>query len=290
MPTISENSFPFKIYDAHSVSTKGSPVYLGKSVVAGIDGSQKSFFPELAGNNCFRTFVISSLVSGKNVKLTPATEEDPYIYIDSRWYYFRPEDGVRNQSSTWHINNVLSNVDFDEERDIVVTMKSIYTDNTIRIIDQTCTIDLSTYIYRCSNLGLGLKVREETYGVPGQENSAFMFKSLKAGRCITMREDGHTIIIGIDLDNPECPPCPCEIDCCGIPTDGNGGKLKFCEDSACDCATNSDFQGLLTEGVVNQRVEQDLVEIYQTELMLLTLNEEVEDLEDYGSSFPGLII
>jgi hypothetical protein len=58
-------------------------VYLGGTYISNIVNTNKS-------KNDFTTFLFASLVGGRNVRIDQATEKDPYIFIDSRFYTFKP--------------------------------------------------------------------------------------------------------------------------------------------------------------------------------------------------------
>jgi hypothetical protein len=73
--------FPYKIYQARNPSVPAY-IYLGKAAISNY------FFPNQARKDCQDVFIFATLVGGKNIKITAATETDPYIYIDTRWTNF----------------------------------------------------------------------------------------------------------------------------------------------------------------------------------------------------------
>lgn len=224
MAQIIENSFPFKIYEATNAASTDAHVYLGKASVAGINGSDTDFFPQLADQNCFTTFVFASIVGGKCVRVDPATEEDPYIYVDSRWYDFRPCGVETSNPEEWPANSIISSVDYVEATgDTVVFFRNLETDGSIVIeigdfvwSDQgpqgdlnnnreACAINLKAHKYFCANECEPNGVFARTQGVPGASNTAFFFKSIVGGQCIDVTDNGKEIIISFDVAN--CNPC-----------------------------------------------------------------------------------
>lgn len=73
----------FKVYDIGNLGSSRSFVYLGGTYISKIFNTDKS-------KSDFTTFLFASLVGGRNVRIDQATEKDPYIFIDSRFYTFKP--------------------------------------------------------------------------------------------------------------------------------------------------------------------------------------------------------
>lgn len=239
MADIIDNQFPFKIYEARNLANTEAYVYLGKAALAGLNGADESFFPEAVDRNCFTTFLFASIVGGRNVRVDPATENDPYVYVDSRWYNFRPCD---NEAITgWAANNVLSSVKTTDFGDVTAYFKTITTDGSIVIEggndtfvwsdmgpvgnpfndESFCDIILKTHKYDCANCCGDEGVYAGRKGIPGKSDVLFMFKSIFAGHCIDIEYDGCSYIINYDLEN--CDPCLyCDEDP-PAPADGDGG-------------------------------------------------------------------
>lgn len=219
MATI-DNQVPYKIYEAANAASTDAHVFLGKASIAGINGAKVNYYPHLAEETCYTTFVFASIVSGKNVKVEPATEDDPYIYIDSRWYDFRPCGVETADPTSWPANSIISSVDYSDTGDIQVNFKNLTTDGSIvleignsfvwsdqgpqGINDGSCAIKMSTHKYYASNCpsttgGVGLL--KETIGVPGASDVEFVFKKLTAGNGISLTDTGELIVINLDLAN-----------------------------------------------------------------------------------------
>ena len=192
-----DNQFPFKIYEAANAASTDAHVFLGKASIAGINGQSKDFFPELAENNCFTTFVFASIVGGKNVRITPASASDPFIYIDSRWYDFKPCGNP--------ITSIFHSVEYNDG-DINVFLKSITSDGSIvievgdsfawsdqgpqGIYDGGCSITLKAHKYFCLNECANSGVYSRTVGIPGASDAHFFFKSIVGGDCISVVDNG----------------------------------------------------------------------------------------------------
>lgn len=223
MAEIINNQFPFKIYECQNLANTEAYVYLGKAALAGLNGATSSYFPDQVDRNCSTTFLFASIVGGRNVRVDPATEEDPYIYIDARWYSFRP---CGNDSSTgWPANSILSSVSSSEAGDITVYVKSLTTDGSVVIeggndsfvwSDQGqagdpfndpsfCDLTLRTHRYDCANCCGPNGVYAGRKGIPGKSDVLFMFKSIFAGYCITIDYDGCSYTVNYDVEN--CDPC-----------------------------------------------------------------------------------
>lgn len=209
-----ENQYPYKIYEAANAGSADAHVFLGKASIGGLNGSAEDFFPHLAEGNCFTTFVFASIVGGKNVRIIPATEDDPYIYIDSRWYDFAPCGNP--------VTSIFHSVEYNNG-DVNVFLKSVTSDGSVvievgdsftwsdqgpqGIWDGDCTITLSTHRYYCENEcrdeGAGVFYRTE--GVPGASDVNFLFKSIVGGTCINVEDTGTEIVVNFDIDG--CDPC-----------------------------------------------------------------------------------
>lgn len=201
--TIVSNNMPFKIYEAKNAATTEAYVYLGKTSIASVNGATTNYFAA-QNENCYTTFLFASLIAGKNIRIDPATEKDPFIYLDSRFYDFRPCGATSSDPFTWPKNSILSSVEHNGG-DITVYLKNITTDGTINVQSEDCKIKLSVNKYRAANICDTNGVLRKTEGVPGASDVVFYFKSIVAGNCITVNDTGDSLVIGFDRDN--CDPC-----------------------------------------------------------------------------------
>ena len=79
-------NLPFKIYNVGNLASVPANVFIGKTFISD-NGSNKN-----VKENCFSTFLFASIVGGKNVRVDQATEKEPYIFIDSKFFNFKPYD------------------------------------------------------------------------------------------------------------------------------------------------------------------------------------------------------
>jgi hypothetical protein len=222
-----ENEFPFKIYEARNLATSEAYVYLGKASIAGLNGANENYFSHQADANCFTTFLFASIVGGRNVRIDAATEDDPYIYIDSRWYDFRPCGVESNDQTTWPANGILSHVDYKDNGDVVTYFKSITSDGSIVIEGgnpsfvwsdegpagnqfnsgnaEDCNLILKAHKYIVANACETNGILQSTQGVPGASDVVFYLKSIVGGSCINVTDTGSSLVISFDLG--ACDPC-----------------------------------------------------------------------------------
>jgi hypothetical protein len=239
-----ENEFPFKIYEARNLATSEAYVYLGKASIAGLNGANENYFSHQADANCFTTFLFASIVGGRNVRIDAATEEDPFIYVDSRWYDFRPCGVESNDQTSWPANNILSHVDYKDTGDVTVYFKSITSDGSIVIeggnesfvwSDQgpqgdafnsgnaeDCNLLLKAHKYIVANACETNGILQSTQGVPGASDVVFYLKSIVGGSCINVVDTGESLIIS--FDPVACNPC----NMCNGQTLGGGGDQGSC--------------------------------------------------------------
>lgn len=94
------NVVPFRLYQLQNKAQQPAYIYLGKAK----DGASEadSFYSHLLEqeNACNDTYIFTSLIGSRNIKLHPATVEnetnpdgtanaDPFVYVNSRWYHWR---------------------------------------------------------------------------------------------------------------------------------------------------------------------------------------------------------
>lgn len=205
MPTIIENNLPFKIYSAVNLGSSEGMVFLGKTSTDQDNSKFARTLPEDYYANCFSTFNFASIVPGNCTRIDIATESDPSIMIDSKWFDFRPYVDMSGQQELWPKNNSLKNINYADNGDFTAFMSSIETDGTVVINgkesgfiwadtgvvgnDNYCTFVLQAWKYKCEN------VREPgpfygTIGTPGKSNTIFLFRSLIGGQDIDVKDFG----------------------------------------------------------------------------------------------------
>jgi len=102
-------TFPYKIYQSRNISVPAY-IYLGKAAIAGYYGSQTSFFPHQVLKDCEDVFLYGTLIGSTNLKITAASAEDPYIYLDTRWTNFSVS--ADTSSSYSFIQSVTTDTNF----------------------------------------------------------------------------------------------------------------------------------------------------------------------------------
>ena len=133
MPTIIENNLPFKIYSAVNLGSSEGMVFLGKTSTDSDNSAFSRTLPEDYYANCFSTFNFASIVPGNCTRIDIATENDPSIMIDSKWFDFRPYVDASGQQDQWPLNNALNNIDYANNGDFTAVMSSIETDGSVVI-------------------------------------------------------------------------------------------------------------------------------------------------------------
>jgi hypothetical protein len=123
-------AFEFKVYQAKNPSTPAY-TYLGKSTNAGVFGAQTSKFPHQTQKNCHDVFIFATIIGGKNIKITPATETDPYIYLDTRWYNFDSSIKTNPQTNTYEIFKGIEKN--DNKFTLTVKFKTLTSDGSVLI-------------------------------------------------------------------------------------------------------------------------------------------------------------
>jgi hypothetical protein len=190
----------FRLYDVGNLSSYRSFIYLGSTYIANISNTDKT-------KSDFSTFLFGSIVGGKNVRIDQATEKDPYIFIDVRYYTFKPYNYyvnfIANSNLTDLENNFLPNeTNFRKSvinkieisnNDLIVSVKKIGSDNKIIIHSSKNGDELilkaAEYDLRNNNEGdpksLAVKVltrkSKDEYG-----NNQFHINKLIEGNCLKL--------------------------------------------------------------------------------------------------------
>lgn len=205
MPTILENNLPFKIYSAINLGSNEGMVFLGKTSTDITNSSFTRTLPEDYYASCFSTFNFASIVPGNCSRIDIATESDPSIMIDLKWFDFRPATDASGEQLFWPKNNALKNINYADNGDFTAFMNSLSTDGTVVINgkengfiwsdsgivgdDNYCTFVLQSWKYNCINI----KEPGPFYGsigTPGKTNVIFLFRSVIGGRNIDVKDFG----------------------------------------------------------------------------------------------------
>ncbi len=123
------NNLSNKIYNVKNNSDVAD-VYIGRSTIQGFRHSDQTYYYHHFNKNVKDTFLFSSIVGSKNVKLLPPSEETPFVQIDSRYYNFYNKD-LDNPAS------FFSSISKNNET-ITVYFRSLSTDGSV-FLKQTKT-------------------------------------------------------------------------------------------------------------------------------------------------------
>jgi hypothetical protein len=205
MPTIIENNLPFKIYSAVNLGRNEGMVFLGKTSTDASNTPFNRTVPEDYYADCFSTFNFASIVPGNCSRIDIATESDPNILIDLKWFDFRPAVDASGQQDLWPKNNALKSVEYAEDGDFTALMRSLSTDGTVVINgkesgfiwsdtgkvgnDDYCTFVLQSWKYNCVNI-LEPGPFYGSIGTPGKTNVIFLFRSIIGGQNVDVKDFG----------------------------------------------------------------------------------------------------
>jgi len=219
MPTIIENNLPFKIYSAVNLGSREGMPFLGKTSTDVDNSKFLRTLPEDYYADCFSTFNFASIVPGSCVRIDIATEDDPSIMVDSKWFDFRPYVDASGDQDLWPLNNALNTVDYADNGDFTARMSSLATDGTVVIngkengftwsdagsvgSDDYCTFVLQSWKYKCLNIAEPGPFYG-TIGTPGKTNVIFLFRSVIGGTNIDIKDYGTYLKVfytGIPREN-----------------------------------------------------------------------------------------
>ena len=80
------------VYEPRNMANVPSYVYLGKSFTSDLDRASdlNSDQKRASSSNCQTTLLFGSIVGGKCVRVDSSTDEDPYLFIDAKWFDLKP--------------------------------------------------------------------------------------------------------------------------------------------------------------------------------------------------------
>ncbi len=153
--------FPGNAYEPRNMANTISYVYLGKGFTGDTDKLKNLSTDQrkASSQNCHTSYFWASIVGGKSVRVDAATIQDPYIFIDAKWYdlkpinyynqwieKYNPPDGVKlyeyikdleeEIDKTIPISNIIGNTSYDTDEgvsDPVYNIKSLESDGSIVI-------------------------------------------------------------------------------------------------------------------------------------------------------------
>lgn len=99
-----ENSVPANVFEVVNLADRNGYAYLGKSAM--VDNTNGNTVIT-DGSNCLSTFLIGSIVPGRNIRIDVPTEADPNLFIDTKFFDF--QSYTPSLSAYGTIGNVVSN-------------------------------------------------------------------------------------------------------------------------------------------------------------------------------------
>jgi len=154
-------SLPFRIYEVGNLASVPANVFVGKTFIAD-DGTNRN-----TKENCYSTFLFASIVGGKNVRVDQATENDPYVFIDVKFFNFKPFDyyidvlaGSTNEeleskfapNGESYNDTIIESVTQNSDGDVLFMVKTLGTDGKLTIADGGQQLELRASIYKVENI------------------------------------------------------------------------------------------------------------------------------------------
>jgi hypothetical protein len=81
-----ENHVPPNVFEVTNLANGDGYTFIGKSSLVDNNSGNKTI---TAGNNCLSTFLIGSIIPGRNIRLDIPTETDPNIFLDAKFFDFQ---------------------------------------------------------------------------------------------------------------------------------------------------------------------------------------------------------
>ena len=184
----------FTIYDVGNLGGAAFNFFIGNTYLA-----DNATLP-----NNYSTFLFASLTGGRNIRIDQATEQDPYIFIDARFYTFKPYsyyvDFNQNQSLNYlesnyqpstnlFLNTVIQNLTTSINGDIIVSIKNLIVDSklTFYTSPDESEIILKAPLYNLQNTTENKVIRIfQGASKDSNNNTLFQMRKLIEGKCITL--------------------------------------------------------------------------------------------------------
>lgn len=263
-----ENNVPSNVFEVKNLANGDGFVYVGKSSLVDNPAGNRTI---TNGSNCLSTFMMGSIIPGRNIRLDIPTESDPNVFLDAKFfdfqsyspqitgscslgrttessgdmsYYFRAitNDGSATNDS-WTIieaDDASFYIGYDgltyyKQADGSYS-RSVVATNPNSLILKTHALEISnTFPYMPS---VYTHKTADDYG-----NTTFYLNKLIAGPGLTIKDDGDTI--RLDFDYNEARPTPC----CNSDYSGYGiDDPVSVSSSSIDRITCSDFATMYIVG------------------------------------------
>lgn len=161
-------NLPFKIYEVGNLAAVPANIFVGKTFIS--DNGSNTRTKE----NCYSTFLFASIVGGKNIRVDQATEKDPYIFIDAKFFNFKPFNyyidslnGISNSvlenkydpdSKLEYKDTIIENITQDNSGDVLFMIKTLGSNGNLTIADSGKELELRAGLYKAENIDFPEKV------------------------------------------------------------------------------------------------------------------------------------
>ena len=239
-----DNNVPSNVFEVNNLANGDGFVYSGKTSLVDNAAGGKTI---TTGNNCLSTFLVGSIVPGRNIRLDIPTESDPNIFLDAKFFDFQPyspavsgfctlgktqdtsgdmsyyfrsliNDGS-NTDTAWTIIeaddesfyigfNGLTYYKQTDSSGNVSYSRSVVATNPNSLILKTHQFDIAnTHAYMPS---LYTHKNVDEYG-----NTTFFLNKIIAGPGLTIKDDADTLQLNFDYTKARPTPC-CNSEYSGI--------------------------------------------------------------------------
>jgi len=181
----------FKIYDVGNLGSGKSNLFIGNTYISDVTKNK----------NDFSTFLFASLVGGRNIRIDQATEKDPYIFIDARFYTFKPynyyvslsnNEPLSNLEATYgntsdvYLKTIIKNIT-TVSGDVAIHIKNLEVDSKLTFYknstDNEIVIKTADYNLKNTTESKAIKIldskQKDSFG-----NTSFVIKKLIEGNCL----------------------------------------------------------------------------------------------------------
>jgi hypothetical protein len=181
-----------KTYEVGNLGATPTNLFVGKTHISSND--------KLHINNNQSVFLFASLTAGKNVRIDQATEKEPQIFIDAKFYDFKPYGYLVNYSANKDLKlleaafnspgvNLKTIIDSIGvyQGDSVINFKAISSSRGIVIEEVNNELILKSSIYDLQNKGTGIKLFTGR-SKDANSNYEFSVNKLIEGNCIKFKQ------------------------------------------------------------------------------------------------------
>lgn len=181
-----------KTYEVGNLGATPTNIFVGKTHISSNE--------KLPINNNQSVFLFASLTAGKNVRIDQATEKEPQIFIDTKFYDFKPYGYLVNYSANKDLKllesafnspgvNLRTIIDSigDYQGDSVINFKAISSSRGIVIEEVNNELILKSALYDLQNKSNGIKLFTGR-SKDANGNYEFNVNRLIEGNCIKFKQ------------------------------------------------------------------------------------------------------